>query len=163
MKRALRNRLLLSCAVVVLAALVLWFGWRDQRRAPLAVTELDTQAISRIELTVGKGTPQAFEKRNGHWWRIAPTKARGNDERMQRLANLAATPVARWLRDAEFDPVKIGLAPPAATLVLDGVRLRYGALSALDELRYVQVGDRVALVQRQYSPEITLAMKPVHR
>ena len=86
---------------------------------------------------------------------------RGNDERVQRLANLAATPVARWADSNEFEPAKIGLTPPAATLVLDGVTLRYGALSALDELRYVQVGGRVALVQRQYSPEITLAMKSV--
>ena len=161
MRRALRNRLLLSCAVVVLAALVLWFGWRDQQRAPVELTDLDADGITRIELTIAQGAPQVFEKRDGHWWRIAPTKMRGNDERVQRLANLAATPVARWVRDGEFDPKKIGLTPPAATLVLDGVRLRYGALSALDELRYVQVGARVALVQRQYSPEITLAMKPV--
>ncbi len=161
MKRALRNRLLLLCAVIALAALVLWFGWRDQQRAPLALTELDPDSISRVELTIAQGTPQVFEKRDGHWWRTAPSKMRGNDERVQRLANLAATPVARWVRGNEFDPKKIGLTQPAATLLLDGVRLRYGALSALDELRYVQVGDRVALVQRQYSPDITLAMKSV--
>jgi hypothetical protein len=161
MKRALRNRLPLLCAVIVLVALVSWFGWRDQRRAPLALTDLDPDAITRVELIVGQDTPQVFDKRDGHWWRIAPTQARGNDERVQRLANLAVTPVARWANGGEFDPAKIGLAQPSATLVLDGVRLRYGALSALDELRYVQVGDRIALVQRQYSPEITLAMKPV--
>ena len=161
MRRTLRTRLALVAVVIALVAAVLWLGLRDERRAPLALTELDTDAISRIELTIAKGTPQVFEKRDGHWWRTAPTKMRGNDERVQRLADLAATPVARWVRDGEFDPKKIGLTPPAATLVLGGVRLRYGALSALDELRYVQVGDRVALVQRQYSPEITLAMKPV--
>jgi hypothetical protein len=161
MKRAMRNRLLLSGAVLALVAAVLWFGWRDQQRAPVDLTELDADSITRVELTIAQGTPQVFEKHDGHWWRVAPTRMRGNDERVQRLANLAATPVARWVRNGEFDSRKIGLAPPAATLVLGGVRLRYGALGVLDELRYVQVGDRIALVQRQYSPEITLAMKPV--
>ena len=160
MRRVLRNRLLLLCAVIALVAIVLWLGLRDERRASLALTDLDPDSVMHIELTIAQGAPQVFEKRDGHWWRTAPTRMRGNDERVQRLANLAATPVARWARGDEFDPAKIGLTPPAATLVLNGVRLRYGALSALDELRYVQVGDRVALVQRQYSPEITLAMKP---
>ena len=161
MQGVLRNRLLLLCAVVALLAAVLWLGWRDQQRAPVELTDLDADGITRIELTIAQGAPQVFQKRDGHWWRIAPTKMRGNDERVQRLANLAATPVARWADSNEFEPSKIGLTPPAATLVLDGVTLRYGALSALDELRYVQVGGRVALVQRQYSPEITLAMKSV--
>lgn len=161
MKRTLRNRLLLLCAVIALAALVLWFGWRDQQRAPMALTELDPDSITRIELTIAQGAPQVFEKRDGRWWRTAPTKMRGNDERVQRLANLAATPVTRWVNADDFDPAKIGLTQPAATLVLDNVTLRYGALSALDELRYVQINGRVALVSRQYSPEITLAMKSV--
>ncbi|MGH8214035.1 MAG: hypothetical protein ACREPP_12485 [Rhodanobacteraceae bacterium] len=147
--------------MAALAAIVLWLGLRDERRAPLALTELDTDTITRVELTIAQGTPQVFEKRGGHWWRIAPTKMRGNDERVQRLADLAATPVVRWANNHEFDPGKTGLGQPAATLVLDGVRMRYGALSALDDLRYVQVGNRIALVQRQYSPEITLAMKSV--
>lgn len=161
MRRTLRNRLSLFCVVVALVAAVLWLGWRDQQRAPVELTDLDADGITRIELTIAQGTPQVFEKRDGHWWRLAPTKMRGNDERVQRLANLAATPVSRWVPAGEFDPAKIGLTQPAATLMLDGVTLRYGALSALDELRYVQVGERVALVQRQYSPEITLAMKSV--
>jgi hypothetical protein len=41
-------------------------------------------------------------------------------------------------------------------LLLNGTRLEYGGLTALDGLRYVRVGDQVALVPRQYSPEVTL-------
>jgi hypothetical protein len=36
------------------------------------------------------------------------------------------------------------------------VRLEYGGLTAIDDLRYVRVGDQVALVPRQYSPEVIL-------
>jgi hypothetical protein len=51
---------------------------------------------------------------------------------------------------------KVGLAHPSATLVVNGVRLEYGGLTAIDELRYVKVGDKIALVPRQYSPEVML-------
>lgn len=161
MKRVIRNRLLMLFAVIVLVAAVLWQGLRDEHRAPRALTYLDPDAVTRIELVIAQDAPQIFEKRGGHWWRIEPSSMRGNDERLQRLAHLAATPVARWMRNGEFDPAKIGLSPPAATLRLDGVGLRYGALTALDNLRYVAVDGRIALVPQQDSPEITLAMKPV--
>lgn len=160
MKRAARQRLWLLAVVIVLVVIVLWQGAREEHRAPHSLTQLDPAAITRIELTIAQGTPQVFEKRGGHWWRVKPISLRGNDERLQHLANLAATPVARWIRGGEFDADKIGLSPPSATLLLDGQALRYGALSALDNLRYVAVGDRVALVPREDSPEMTLSMKP---
>ena len=159
MKRALRNRLWLLGAVIALVAIVLWLGARDQRAAPLTLTDLDPDSITRIELTISRQPAQVFEKSGGHWWRVSPSHARGNDEHLQRLAKLALTPVARWAKADEFDPAKVGLTQPAATLMLDGVQLRYGALSALDNLRYVGIGNRVALVPQQDSPEITLAMK----
>jgi len=160
MRRALRTRLWLFAAVIALVAVVLRLGARDQRAAPLTLTDLDPDSITRIELTISQQPAQVFEKSGGHWWRVSPTRMRGNDAHLQRLAKLALTPVARWAHSSEFDPAKVGLAQPAATLVLDGVQLRYGALSALDNLRYVGTGDRVALVPQQDSPEITLAMKP---
>ena len=159
MKRALRNRLWLLGAVIALIAIVLWLGARDQRAAPLTLTDLDPDSIARIELTISQQPAQVFEKSGGHWWRVKPSRMRGNDEHLQRLAKLALTPVARWAKADEFDPAKVGLTQPAATLMLDGVQLRYGALSALDNLRYVGIGNRVALVPQQDSPEITLAMK----
>ncbi|MEO6967932.1 MAG: hypothetical protein ABI132_05680 [Rhodanobacteraceae bacterium] len=162
MTRAARNRWLMLIVVLALIGTVLWLGLRDYRSSPAALTELDVDAIARIELVVAQGAPQIFVKRDGHWWRTAPTSMRGNDARLQRLADLAATPVARWATQAEFDPAKIGLSSPAATLTLDGVALRYGALSALDNLRYVEVGKRIALVPRQDSPEMTLVLKPAH-
>jgi len=159
MRRSARYRLILLCAVIALVAIVLWLGAREQRAAPLTLTDLDPDSITRIELTISQQPPQVFEKSGGHWWRVSPSRMRGNDEHLQRLAKLAISPVARWANANEFDPVKVGLAQPAATLELDGVQLRYGALSTLDNLRYVGIGNRVALVPQQDSPEITLAMK----
>lgn len=161
MKRVVRNRLWLLLAVTVLAAVVLGQGVRDYHAAQPALTTLDPDAVTRVELRIAQQPAQVFEKRSGRWWRVAPSALRGNDEHLQRLANLAASPVARWARPGEFDEAKVGLTPPSATLTLDGTELEYGALSALDDLRYVAVGGRIALVPRQDSPEMTLALKPV--
>ena len=75
---------------------------------------------------------------------------------MQRLARLAATPAARWIPVSDITLSKVGLDHPSATLLLNGTRLEYGGLTAIDDLRYVRVGDQVALVPRQYSPEVML-------
>lgn len=156
MTRPNRNLFLLAIIAMALVAVVLWIGRREYLRDPPALTQFDPGAVKRIELDIPPVAPQVFEHRADGWWRVKPSAARADDARVQRLANLAATPIARWIPGAEVKPAKVGLAHPSATLVLDGVRLEYGGLSALDNLRYVRVGDKVALVPRQYSPEVML-------
>ena len=156
MKRANRNLVVLAVIAMVLVAAVLWTGRREYLRDPPALTTLDPDAVTHIELDIPPLTGQTFERRSGGWWRVQPAAARADDARVQRLANLAATPVARWIPAADITPAKVGLDHPSATLALDGTRLAYGGLTAIDGLRYVQVGNKVALVPRQYSPEVML-------
>ncbi|HEX7368981.1 MAG TPA: hypothetical protein VF284_01695 [Rhodanobacteraceae bacterium] len=159
MTRANRNLGVLAIVAIVLVAAVLWVGRREYLHNPPALTTLDPDAVTHIELDIPPITPQVFERRADGWWRIEPSEARADDARVQRLAKLAATPVARWLPMAKIDAAKVGLEPPSATLVLDRVRLEYGGLTAIDNLRYVRVGDKIALVPRQYSPEV-MVTKP---
>jgi hypothetical protein len=154
--RANRNLVALAIIAAVLVAAVLWVGRREYLLDPPEVTPLDPAAVAKIELDIPPVAPQVFEKRHGDWWRIKPSEARADDARVQRLANLAATPVSRWMTASGLDPSKVGLDHPSATLVLNGVRLEYGGLTAIDELRYVRVGGKIALVPRQYSPEMML-------
>ena len=154
--RANRNLAVLAAIAIVLVALVLWVGRREYLRDPPAVTSVDPAAVTSVELDIPPVAPQVFEKRHGGWWRIKPSEARADDARVQRLANLAATPVSRWMETSGIDLSKIGLDHPSATLLVNGVRLEYGGLTAIDELRYVKVGDKIALVPRQYSPEMML-------
>ena len=156
MTRANRNLALLGIVAIALVALVLWVGRREYLRDPPAVTSLDPAAVAKIELDIPPVAPQVFEKRHGGWWRIKPSEARADDARVQRLANLAATPVSRWMAVSGIDLAKVGLDHPSATLLLNGMRLEYGGLTAIDELRYVRVGGKIALVPRQYSPEVML-------
>lgn len=156
MTRANRNLGVLAVIAVVLVAVVLWVGRREYLRDPPAITALDPDAVTKIELDIPPVAPQVFEKRHGGWWRVQPSEARADDARVQRLANLAATPVSRWMAASGIDMAKVGLEHPSAALVLNGERLEYGGLTAIDELRYVRVGDKIALVPRQYSPEVML-------
>lgn len=156
MTRANRNLAMLGVIAIALVALVLWVGRREYLRDPPAITSLDPAAVTKIELDIPPVAPQVFEHRADGWWRVQPSEARADDARVQRLANLAATPVSRWMAASGIEPSKVGLEHPSATLVLNGVRLEYGGLTAIDELRYVKVGDKIALVPRQYSPEVML-------
>lgn len=157
MTRATRNLGILALIAVTLVATVLWQGRRAYVANPPALTGLAPDAVTRVGLDIPPLAPHTFEKRHGGWWSAQPSNARADDTRVQRLADLAATPVARWIPAAAITPAKVGLAHPSATLTLDGTRLEYGGLTALDDLRYVKVGDKVALVPRQYSPEVMLA------
>lgn len=159
MTRASRNLGILALIAVALVAAVLWQGRRAYLSDPSALTALDRDAVTRIGLDIPPIAPQLFEKRHGGWWRVKPSSARAEDARVQRLANLAATPVARWIPVAAITPAKVGLEHPSATLTLNGVRLEYGGLTAIDDMRYVRVGDKVALVPRQYSPEVMLTKR----
>ena len=156
MSRANRNLAILAVVAVALVALVLWVGRREYQRDPPAITSLDPAAITRIELDIPPVAPHVFERRGDGWWRVKPSSARADDARVQRLANLATTPVSRWMPASGVTPAKVGLDHPSATLVLNGVRIEYGGLTAIDDLRYVRVGDKLALVPRQYSPEVML-------
>ena len=156
MTRTNRNLVVLAIVAVVLVAAVLWVGRREYLRDRPAVTALDPDAVTKVELDIPPVAPQVFEKRHGGWWRVKPSEARADDARVQRLANLAATPVSRWMAASRMDLSKAGLAHPSVTLVVNGVRLEFGGLTAIDELRYVKVGDKIALVPRQYSPEVML-------
>lgn len=151
-----RTLAVLALIAVVLVAAVLWAGRREYLRAPPALTPLDPAAVTRIELDLPPVAPQVFELRHGGWWRTQPSAARADDARVQRLAKLAATPVTRWLPTAGIDLARLGLDPPSATLALNDTRLEYGDLTAIDDLRYVKIGDNIALVPRQYSPEVML-------
>lgn len=156
MSRANRKLAVLALLAAALVALVLWLGRREYLRDPPTLTELDPAHIAHAQLDIPPAPTQVLERRADGWWRVKPSAARASAARVQRLANLAASPVARWIPVAEINPADVGLARPSATLIVDGVKLEYGGLSAIGDFRYVRVGDMIALVPRQYSPEVIL-------
>lgn len=151
MKRAARTRLLMLLGVAVLIALAAWQWCSDARNAPGNLLALDPAAITQVTLQLGDTPATHYAKRDGHWWRGDGQRA--DDRYLSTLTAAAAAPVLEWRDASDFDAAKIGLAPPQATLVLDGQRLAFGAVSATGPQCYVQAGGRVALVSLRFMPQ----------
>jgi hypothetical protein len=152
MKRAARQRLWLLLAVLALLLLAGWQWQRDARHATGNLTALDPAAVTHVTLVLPGAPAERYEKRDGHWWRIDRTPTRAVDARLNDLAETAAAPVLSWRPASDFEPAKIGLAPPRAVLTLDGQTLEFGEASVTGPQHYVRVGQRIALVSSRYVP-----------
>ena len=152
MKRGTRQRLFLLLVVLALLGAAGWQWQRDARNGTGTLTSLDPAGISHIALSL-PGTPAMhYEKRDGHWWRTDGTPVRADDVRLGDLADTATANVLSWRPANDFDPAKIGLAPPRAVFELDGQILEFGEASVTGPQHYVRVGQRIALVPSRYMP-----------
>jgi hypothetical protein len=152
MTRAGRQRVAVVAGVLALLILAFW-QWRSDARATAGtLLDMPPPAIQRISLSIGAAPAMHYEQRGGHWWRVDGVPQAADDGRLAELAATAAAPVASWRATADFDLARIGLSPPQAVLRLDGQTLEFGEVAAIGPLRYVRVGDRVALVPARYAP-----------
>jgi hypothetical protein len=152
MRRATRQRILMSAIVVVLLAAVGW-QWYSDRRESIAhrLFALVPENIDNVEIAFRGAPAQHFIRREGHW-RSASTDAAADDGWLEQTTELATTPVSEWRQASEFEAGKIGLAPPVAVLTLEGRRVEYGEITAVDRQRYVRIGDRVGFVAAEAMP-----------
>ena len=152
MTRSSRHRLALLLAVAALLGLAFWQHQRDLRNETGNLTTLDPASIQHVSLTLGNAATLHYEKRDGHWWRNDGTPARANDARLNELTATAAAHVLSWRPASDFNVTKIGLAPPRATLELDGQTLQFGEASVTGPQHFVRVGTRIGLVSSRYMP-----------
>lgn len=152
MKRATRQRMGMLIVAIALAALAGWQWQRDRDEAPGTLLKLPPSDVTQVELRIGHGAAEHYARRDGHWWRVDGTPTRADDGRLAELADTAAASVLSWRPLSDFQPARIGLAPPMAVLSLDGQQLEFGEMSVTGPQRYVRVGGRVALVSVRYTP-----------
>ena len=152
MRRSLRKRLTLLLIAAAVLAFAAW-QWREEnQQAPGALLTLEPSSISHVELRIGKAPVEHYVRRDGHWYRTDGGSVRTDDGRLNELTETAAASVLRWRPASDFDPARIGLAPPSATLTLDGHVLDFGEISVTGPQCYVRVAGRVALVSIRYTP-----------
>ena len=152
MRRSVRKRLLLLLAAAAVLAFAAWQWRQENREAPGTLLALEPSAISHVEVHIGNAPTEHYAKRDGHWYRIDGAVMRADDGRLGELTETAAAPVLRWRPAGDFDPARIGLTPPSATLTLDGHTLDFGEISVTGPQCYVRVDGRVALVSVRYMP-----------
>ncbi|MEW5833731.1 MAG: hypothetical protein AB1832_01590 [Pseudomonadota bacterium] len=146
MRRAVRRRFALVLVVAGLAAAALWQWRHDAAVSPATLLPLDPDAITHVTLALPGHPTEQYVRRDGHWWRDGEPPVAADEGRLEQLTGIAAAQAFGWRPLSDFDPARIGLTHPVATLTLDDRTLRFGDTSATGPLRYVQVGDRVALV-----------------
>jgi hypothetical protein len=152
MRRSLRKRLTLLLIAAAVLAFAAW-QWREEnQQAPGPLLTLEPSSISRVELRIGKTPIEHYVRQDGHWYRTDGGSVRTDDGRLNELAETAAASVLHWRPASDFDPARIGLAPPSATLTLDGHVLDFGEISVTGPQCYVRVDGRVALVSIRYTP-----------
>ncbi len=160
------RRILVAAAVLLLLGAVGWQWHADEADArEHTLTSLDPDTATHMAVSL-KGLPdQHFERRNGRWVNL--DTAATDEGRAEELASLAATPVTDWKPATDFDPAKVGLAPPIAVLTIDSTRIEFGEMTALGKQRYARVGQRVAFVPAQALPRaprtqaLPTTLKPV--
>lgn len=162
----MRLRIGVAALVVLLLAAVGWQWHADEADArEHTLTAVDPDSATHMAVSL-KGLPdQRFERRAGRWVNL--DEATTDEGRAEELVSLAATPVTEWKTASDFDPARIGLAPPIATLTIDGTRIEFGEMTALGKQRYARVGTRIAFVPAQALPRaprtraLPTTMKPV--
>jgi len=142
--------LLLAGIVGLLALLALGQHQRGERASRL--TALDPGRIGRIELLRQDQPAVVLERDGAQWWMREPSAAPADAGAVGRLLPVAEARSERAMPAAAADLDRLGLSAPAVRLRLDGLELRFGATEPIAELRYVQVGDIVHLVEDRYLP-----------
>lgn len=152
MTRATRRRLAWLAVVGIVVVAALWQWRRDQRDDPGNLLGIDPVAVDQIGLQFQGASMQRYNRHDGHWWIADSRNIRADDGRLNELAQTAAAEVLQWRPIQDFSLPRIGLAPPLATLELNGQRVEFGETSVTGPQRYVRVGERIALIPARYSP-----------
>ncbi|MCK9537510.1 DUF4340 domain-containing protein [Dokdonella sp.] len=157
MGRRGRQLFLLAGLAVLLGGTVLWQQTRERATLADPLTHVDATSVRSLAVDCRGCTPRRYARTADGWQMTAPDRRPADMATVERLLAIARAPVrARQPRSA-FDLAKIGLDPPIATLVLDGVTLAFGTTDAIDHDRYVAVGGDIALVPDRFSAALFMA------
>ncbi len=149
--RTLLNLVLLLAALGL--ALVAWFkpGVKPvdaPRPITTALAPEQTRSITVERLT---RDPLRFSRRDGRWFILVDNRELpAADFQLRALLRLLEATATRHYPAGSLDLGSLGLQPPQAHVAMDDIDFRFGTTDALENQRYVQVGDTVYLIDDQY-------------
>lgn len=169
MQRHTRTNIMLLAMVVLLFGAVLAEIKREEWLRPEVLAHADLHAVKQIEVRCNGCRTRRFEKALGLWWMREPYALPADDAAVARLLSIVGAPVRKRHAATEFDPHRLGLEPPQATLALDALSITFGTTDAINGDRYVRVHDAINLVPDRFSawlyatPESEVDRRPVPR
>jgi len=112
----------------------------------LAPEQVDSVSVERL----GRD-PLGFSRHDGRWFlRVDGRELPAAEFQVSALLRLLEATSTRRYPAADLDLKSLGLEPPQARVAMDDVDFRFGTTEALNNRRYVQVGDAVFLIDDQY-------------
>jgi hypothetical protein len=146
-----RARLNLALLVPVVALAAWWIitaerAGTENAATPASLTGLSAEAVRRIQITRPDGSVTTLQRQPDGWHLRAPVAGRVEASEVAPLLRLATAPSRRQIPVDAIDRVQAGLQPPAWRIGVNDQRLAIGDNIAVDNRRYVQIGDTVHLV-----------------
>ena len=149
-----------------LAALALIEPGLEPPPAIPPLLELTAERIEHIAVERSGQERLAFERRDGHWWMIAPERGLANPVLIRPIPRLAEAHCAPSYAVAQLDLPRLRLDPPRLRLWLNGREIHFGDTAPTDGQRYLRIGETVHLCPDRWYPLLTSAaagflMKPL--
>ncbi|MCB1733923.1 MAG: DUF4340 domain-containing protein [Gammaproteobacteria bacterium] len=141
---------LLLLAVVLTLGSLLWLDHRPPPETIQRLTPLQAEAVRSLRIERQAQEAVVLERNETGWHMRYPWSVRADAERVRRLLGLLSQRSDVTYPLADVDPARLGLMPPRATLVVDGMPIGFGDSEPLNRRRYVRVDDRVHLLEDRY-------------
>ncbi|MDH3980952.1 MAG: DUF4340 domain-containing protein [Gammaproteobacteria bacterium] len=147
-------RTLLNLALALLAVLLAAIVWLrpglEPETAPAAITALEPEQVSSINITRLQGAPLGFSRHDGTWFLDGDPHIPADAFQLRAiLALLQATSIRSYPAGA-LDLIGLGLDPPQASVMFNGTRVAIGNIEPIDRLRYIKTGTTIHLVEDRY-------------
>ncbi len=150
MKSRWLTNLLLFTTVAILILIARYEPGIDTPQTQ-TVTTLKTDDVKRLHITRPLRDELILEQdAEGFWWIVRDPRLPAESFQVRALARLAEQVVTHNYPVEDMDLKQLELDPPRASLTLNDTRIDFGGLDALENLRYLRVGDRVNLAPDLY-------------
>lgn len=123
---------------------------KPEKIAPTPISQLNTQAVSIIELArIGKPLIR-FSKQDGEWFMLSPRKGLANQEKIDKLLAISQ------LNSNSHFPLDIekadrfGLKEPAIALKLNKLMIMVGSIAPISQQRYLGIDKTLYLVNDNF-------------
>ncbi len=147
--RWLQNLALFGFAAV-LGLVVFFEPGKDPVPPPTLLTELTGDGLTRIGIERPRQPSVELSKKDGNWRLLSPVAVGANGTRIESLIKVLAAHSHSHFPVIEKELGRFSLAPPKATLMLNGTALLFGDTEALNGHRYVRVGNDIHLTTDAY-------------
>lgn len=152
MSRWARINLILASTATGLFLLAMW---PKPEQVATTLTELSPTQIGSIRVERNDRLVLALARDDRGWQLTHPFAATATDSRVNRLLAITRAPVHHRF-PLSGQAARFGLDKPKAILRLEDQVFRFGDRDPVDEARYVQIGNEVAVVDDLYFNLLTL-------